>query len=165
MSDFLNRLNILYHTKVSAFHQRISSRSSILPLTMRYLVCYIFFNISVYSCCLPPTLFARLCLGISDTFETLPQPLFQHQHHLLQHLCIMYSYNSIMSERKFEPVTFVNGEYGDPKSYSRFVWATHPNYLASPLLILEHKGYMFDLSLTAGLFLFMGGILPRLNLV
>ena len=38
-------------------------------------VCYIFVNISVYSCSLPPALFARLCLGISDTFETLPQPL------------------------------------------------------------------------------------------
>lgn len=154
MSDFLNSLNILYHTKVSALHHRISCLSSILPLTMLNLVCYIFFNISVYSCSFPPALFARLCLGISDTFETLPQPLFQHQHHLQQHLCIMYRYNSIMSERKFEPVTFVNGEYGDPKSYSRFVWVTHPNCLASPLLILEHKGYMFDLSLTAGLFLF-----------
>ena len=70
-----------------------------------------------------------------------------------------------MSERKFEPVTFVNGEYGDHKTYSRFVGAMHPNCLPSPLLILEHKGYMFDVSLTAGLFLFLGGILPRLNLV
>ena len=75
VSDCLNSLNILYHTKVSAFHQRISCRSSILPLTMLNLVCYIFFNISVHSCSLPPALFARLCLGFSDTFETLPQPL------------------------------------------------------------------------------------------
>ena len=32
----------------------------------------------------------------------------------------------------------------------------HPNCLPSPLLILEHKGYMLDVSLTAGLFRFFG---------
>lgn len=36
------------------------------------------------------------------------------------------------------------------------MWAMHPNCLPSPLLILEHKGYMFNVSLTAGLFRFFG---------